>query len=209
MFACNFGPTGWSPCNGQMMPVARNKALFAVLGYTYGGNNGSVFALPDLTASAAVCYGTGAGLAPVTLGEEGGADQVILSLAEMAAHSHKPGASGNGKVKTAAGSIWATRGEVRPEPNLYANFLSAKPITMATGILSASGGGLPHNNLMPYQGINFCIALQGDAPGGGEGEEAGAAKEGRRVDAPSGGEGKEERRKADTDQGANPGGGGE
>jgi microcystin-dependent protein len=86
----------------------------------------------------------------------------------MPAHSHKPAAAANGATKTAAGSIWAPFGAVRPEPNFYAKALTNKPVDMATGLLSPSGGGTLHNNLMPFQGLNFCIALEGVSPTGEE-----------------------------------------
>lgn len=168
MFACNFAPTGWNPCNGQILSAKANPALFAVLGGLYGGNGSTNFALPDLAAAAAICYGNAPEMAAIELGQEGGADEVLITMATMPNHSHKPAAAANGKEKIAAGSIWAAFGAVRPEPNFYAKGLTNKPIAMATGLLSLSGGGTLHNNLMPFQGLNFCIALQGESPTGEE-----------------------------------------
>ncbi len=170
MFACSFAPTGWNPCDGQLLSTRANPALFAVLGVTYGGNGQTNFALPDLGGAAAVCFGQAPGMTNIDLGQEGGADEVLITMATMPAHSHKPAAAANGKDKTAAGEIWAGFGAVRPEPNFYAKALTNKPVNMATGLLSLSGGGTLHNNLMPFQGLNFCIALQGVSPTA-EGEE--------------------------------------
>ena len=170
MFACNFAPSGWSTCNGQLLSTKVNPTLYQVLGVLYGGNGTTNYALPDLTAAAAICYGNAPGMTALQLGQEGGADEVLITMATMPSHSHKPAAAANGKVKTAAGSIWAALGAVRPEPNFYATSLTGKPINMATGLLSLSGGGTLHNNLMPFQGLNFCIALQGVSPYGVEGE---------------------------------------
>ena len=170
IFACNFAPNGFNLCDGTELPVNRNPALYSVIGQTYGGNGSNRFALPDLTDAAAICYGSPAGLTAIPLGGEGGASEVLLTSATMAAHSHKPAAATNGKTETAAGAIWAPRGAARPEPNLFANFMTGKPAAMASGLLSPVGGSGLHNNLMPYQGLNFCIALVGDSPTGEEGK---------------------------------------
>lgn len=161
IWACNFAPTGWAQCNGQLLPLSQNTALFSLLGTTYGGNGASTFALPDLTGRIPMHPGQGPGLSLHDLGEQGGSDTVTLLQSEMPAHAHA--------LRTAAGEI----GEDRiPGPTealarstggqLYATPGALAPL--APQALPPAGGDQPHNNLMPYLTLNFCIALQGVFP---------------------------------------------
>ena len=163
MWACNFAPTGWAQCNGQLLPISQNTALFSLLGTTYGGNGQSTFALPDLQGRAAMFWGQGQGLSLRDLGEMSGVDNVTLLQAEIPAHSHTIGGAtvGNGTAQTPTGNIWAAAPAGRGTLALYGT-----PATgaMNPNALTLTGGNLPHNNLQPYLTLNFCIAMQGVFP---------------------------------------------
>lgn len=160
IFGFNFAPTGWAFCNGQLMPLAQNTALFSLLGTTYGGNGMSTFALPNLQGSAVMHPGQGAGLSLRDLGETGGTETVALLEAEMPAHTHTVAEStqvANDPVPNPNVSLARARGL-----NAYA--APGTPVAMAPQALSPTGGSLPHNNMQPYLTMNFCIALQGVFP---------------------------------------------
>ncbi|HEY5196409.1 MAG TPA: tail fiber protein [Solirubrobacteraceae bacterium] len=157
----NFAPRGWAFCSGQVLPIAQNQALFSLIGTFYGGNGTTNFALPDLRGCAPMGQGSGPGLTPRVLGETGGENAHTLLATEMAAHSHAPsafeGRGGLGTTVPAAGAaITASSGG--------SLFGTPAANTMAPSVISSVGGGTPHNNLMPYLGLNFCIALQGVFP---------------------------------------------
>ncbi|HUQ05935.1 MAG TPA: tail fiber protein [Kofleriaceae bacterium] len=161
MFGFNFAPSGWAQCNGQLLPLAQNTALFSLLGTTYGGDGKSTFALPDLQGSVPVGAGQGPGLSLYDLGQIGGSATVTLLESEIPFHSHQVNASTTplGGVATPS----ATVGYTRPASgNAYGAAGSAT--TMAPQALTPAGGGLPHNNLQPYNVVNYCIALQGIFP---------------------------------------------
>lgn len=162
MFACNFAPRGWALCNGQIMSISQNTALFSLLGVNYGGNGTNTFGLPNLQARAAMHAGTGPGLSSRSLGDTGGQTTVTLTSVQMPAHSHTLNAKTPGNNAAPAGLVWGNPGG-RPAPNFYAN-APGTPQAMAPQAVSAAGGGQPHNNLMPYQVVNFCIALEGVYP---------------------------------------------
>lgn len=157
IFGFNFPPTGWAFCNGQLLPISQNTALFSLLGTTYGGDGKSTFALPDLQGAAAMHPGQGPGLSLRDLGETGGSDTISLVTAEIPAHSHGLQAFPSAEVANPT----ATRGwgnapmYQAPSGNFGA---------MAAETIAPAGGGLPHNNLQPYLTLNFCIALQGVFP---------------------------------------------
>jgi microcystin-dependent protein len=159
MFPFNFAPRGWAWCDGQLLPISQNTALFSLLGTTYGGNGLSNFALPDLQGRAPMHPGQGPGLSLHDLGETGGSETVSLLESEIPSHSHLVNASGRAAVENdAAGLYWA-----RTSVNLYAP--AASPLTMmAPESLAPAGGDQPHNNMMPYLTVYFCIALQGVFP---------------------------------------------
>ena len=165
MFGCNFAPTGWAQCNGQILPISQNTALFSLLGTTYGGNGKSTFALPDLQGMAGLQPGQGNGLSLYDLGQPGGEQNVTLLVTEMPQHIHTAkGNGGDGQVPTPSTNTWAAPGAERGL-NWY-NDLTVNPATavMSPQALSITGNGLPHNNMMPYLVVNFCIALQGVFP---------------------------------------------
>jgi len=156
----NFAPRGWAWCDGQLMPLAQNAALFSLLGTTYGGDGVSTFALPDLRARVPMHPGQGPGLSPHDLGERGGSEIVALSESEIAAHIHSLVASSNDgdlTIPTPQRVLAKSVGQ-----NLYAS--AAGLTAMAPGALSSTGGGAPHNNLQPYLTVNFCICLEGEYP---------------------------------------------
>ena len=162
IFGFNFAPTGWAMCDGQLMPISQNTALFSLLGTTYGGDGRSTFALPNLQGSAPMQQGQGAGLSLRDLGETGGEETVTVLQTEMPSHSHAANAdSGGGNANTPTGNVWAATVIARQGVNVYGTAAGA---TMNPLALSVAGGSLPHNNLMPYLVLNFCIALQGVYP---------------------------------------------
>ncbi len=161
IFPFNFAPKGWAFCDGQLLPISQNTALFSLLGTTYGGDGKSTFALPDLQGSAPLFWGQGQGLSLYDLGQIGGSDTVTLLQTEIPAHTH-----GMGAQTVPLGGVVAPTGNTLSKPasgNLY-NIAGPQLATMAPQTLSPTGGSLPHNNLMPYLTLNFCIALQGVFP---------------------------------------------
>lgn len=159
IFAGNFAPTGWAFCNGQLLAISQNTALFSILGTAYGGDGRSTFALPDLQGRAPMFYGQGLGLTARTRGQAIGTETHTLSLPEIPAHTHSLTAhSGNGHTDQAAGSAMARSPSGIPQ---YAPDFNA---TMAADAVSATGDGQPHNNMQPYLTLNFIIALQGMFP---------------------------------------------
>jgi microcystin-dependent protein len=160
IFPFNFAPKGWAWCDGQLMPLSQNTALFSLLGTTYGGDGKSTFALPDLQGSAPMHPGQGPGLSLHDLGERGGSETVTLLESEIPAHGHSLIASQRaGDNGTPAGLYLGgtTSG------NIYQTS-TANLVSMAPQALATSGGSAPHNNMMPYLTFHFCIALQGVFP---------------------------------------------
>ncbi len=159
-----FAPTGWATCDGQLLPISQNTALFSLLGTTYGGDGRSNFALPNLQGSAPLQAGQGNGLTLRDLGEIGGEQTVTLLTSEIPAHTHTVHANtGTGQVDP-SGNVWGEAGSQRPAPNFYTPRVPAKDVSMSPGAVSAAGGNLPHNNMPPYLGLTFIIALQGIFP---------------------------------------------
>jgi microcystin-dependent protein len=162
IFPFNFAPKGWAWCNGQLLPLSQNTALFSLLGTTYGGDGKSNFALPDLQGSAPMHPGQGPGLSLHDLGETGGSDTVTLLESEIPAHSHALMASTEDGV---AGSL--TPGTTLANSiggKLYQTTINANVVAMNFNALAPSGGDQPHNNMQPYLTLYFNIALQGVFP---------------------------------------------
>jgi microcystin-dependent protein len=159
IFPFNFAPTGWAFCNGQLMPISQNTALFSLLGTTYGGDGKSTFALPDMQGNAPMHPGQGPGLSLHDLGETGGSETVTLLESEIPVHTHTLQASqSDGTDQSPLDGLYATGIGV----GQYANAGALTPL--AVSALTPAGGGLPHNNMQPYLTLNFCIALQGVFP---------------------------------------------
>lgn len=159
-FGFNFAPRGWAWCDGQLLPISQNTALFSLLGTTYGGDGRSTFALPDLQGRVPMHPGQGPGLSLHDLGETGGMEAVTLLESEIPSHSHVlRGSSAEADLRVVSpGRVLAV-----PEDPSYAP--SGQPVVpLAPQALAPSGGGQPHNNLMPYLTFYFCIALQGVFP---------------------------------------------
>jgi microcystin-dependent protein len=161
IFPFTFAPKGWAFCDGQLMPLSQNTALFALLGTTYGGDGKSTFALPDLQGNSALHPGQGQGLSLRDLGEMGGSDTVTLLVSEIPAHSHAANAVGVVSTTAAPSSQTALARSVNG--SAYAAGGGALN-ALAPQALPPAGGSLPHNNLQPYLTLNFCIALQGVFP---------------------------------------------
>ena len=157
MFGFNFAPTGWAQCNGQLLPLSQNTALFSLVGTFYGGDGKSTFALPNLQGSVPVHQGQGQGLSEYFLGQQGGAQFVTLLQSEIPVHTHSFTASEELVNELSPANFFFGAGETR--------YAAPAAITqMAPQALSVAGGSLPHNNMMPYLVVNFCIALQGVFP---------------------------------------------
>lgn len=158
IWACNFAPRNWAFCNGQLLPIAQNTALFSLLGTTYGGDGRTTFGLPNLQDRIPMHPGHGPGLTSRRLGDTGGTVAVTLSEAQMPAHAHSFQASPDpGEVASPAGAALARSvgGAV---------YASANNLVPLGSQLSSVGGGAAHNNLQPYLALNICIALVGLYP---------------------------------------------
>jgi len=159
IFAGNFAPTGWAMCNGQLLPISQNTALFSLVGTFYGGDGKSTFALPNLEGSAPVGQGQGAGLSAYFLGQQSGTESVTLLQTEIPSHTHGAFAKTSlGNSQTPAGQTWAGSNTAKQ----YVNTAPNAP--MAFSALSIAGASLPHNNMPPYLVVNFIIAMQGVFP---------------------------------------------
>lgn len=163
IFTAGFAPKGWAQCDGQLMPISQNTALFSLLGTTYGGNGTSNFALPNLQGCVPMQAGQGPGLTLRDLGETAGEQTVTLLQTEMPAHSH--GALGDSGSGTASpvGNAWAS-GAKLGGGNIYTPSVPANNVQMNPLALSIAGGDQPHNNMPPFLGLMFIIALQGVFP---------------------------------------------
>jgi microcystin-dependent protein len=160
IFPFNFAPKGWAWCDGQILPLSQNTALFSLLGTTYGGNGKSNFALPDLQGRAPMHPGQGPGLSLHDLGETGGSETVSLLESEIPAHSHAVNVS-----LDPASARNPTNALLSRSRNVLGYQNSATQLTpMAAEALAPAGGDQPHNNMQPYLTFYFCIALQGVFP---------------------------------------------
>lgn len=160
IFPFNFAPKGWAFCDGQILPLSQNTALFSLLGTTYGGNGKSNFALPNMQGNAPMHPGQGPGLSLHDLGETGGSDTVSLLESEIPAHAHTLRADildiADTNVVSPTASFALSSGG--------ALYQSAANVSLSGNALAPAGGDQPHNNMQPYLTLNFCIALQGVYP---------------------------------------------
>jgi len=153
LFAGNFAPRGWAFCEGQLLPISQNTALFSILGTTYGGNGQTTFALPDLRGRAPIHPGQGPGLSNRFLGEQGGEEATSLSTAQMPAHSHPAGASSAAQTTNRPGGAVPARGGV---------YATGANTTM--GGDTVAGDSQPHNTMQPFTALSYIIALEGIFP---------------------------------------------
>lgn len=156
-FGFNFAPTGWALCNGQLLAIQQNTALFSLLGTMYGGNGQTTFGLPDLRGRTSLAFGQGPGLTNRNQGEVGGTETVTLTAATIPPHPHTVAASSTPTTKnpsgsfpsvTAAGASYGTPGDLQ----------------MSAAMVGGGGSGQPHANMQPYVVVNWCIALEGIFP---------------------------------------------
>ena len=153
MFAGNFAPVGWAFCNGALMPISENDALFNLIGTTYGGDGQSTFALPNLQSRVPVHVGPG-----FALGQSGGAETVTLTASQIPSHSHVPQAdSGNGAQASPSGNVWANSTNLPYSPN-------APSAALDPAAIGSAGGSQPHDNMIPFLVVNFILSLFGIFP---------------------------------------------
>jgi len=159
----NFAPTGWAQCNGQLLPISQNTALFSLLGTFYGGDGKSTFALPNFEGSAPIFWGQGPGLSNYDLGQMAGTEFTTLLTSEMPLHNHF----------AQAGTVFdADQNAPGPQVALgksfnglaYAPSGTGQTVQMRLDMAHVAGGSLPHNNMMPFLVLNFVIAMQGVFP---------------------------------------------
>lgn len=158
MFAGNFAPLGWAECNGALLPISQNEALFSLIGTTYGGDGQTTFAVPDLRGRVPIHQGTGPGLSTYSIGQQAGSETVTLVANQMGGHTHQlQSNNSNGTANSPAGAIVAGS--------------ASTPYTTAAGdtsfgpsMIGAAGGSQPHENMMPFLALTFVIAVQGIFP---------------------------------------------
>jgi microcystin-dependent protein len=161
LFAGNFAPNGWAICDGQLLPISQNTALFSLIGTLYGGDGKSTFALPNFQGVAPLHHGQGPGLSQRDLGETGGEQSVTLLTTEMPAHAHTVQGATLGGVASPVSNAWGSAR--RGLGNLY-SASSANNVPMSAFGTTVTGGNLPHNNMPPYLCLTFIIALVGVFP---------------------------------------------
>jgi len=158
-FGFNFAPRGWAVCNGQLLPISQNQALFSLLGTTYGGNGTTNFALPNLQGRSIVHSGQGPGLSDIQLGQMWGSETVTLLPTNMPAHNHPVSVA----VNTASGEESASTNYIASHALAFSEAPAGSAVLK--GVTSTpAGGGQPFSIRNPYLGINVCIALQGIFP---------------------------------------------
>ncbi len=160
IFAGNFAPRGWAKCEGQLLPIASNTALFSLLGTTYGGDGRTTFGLPDLRGRAPIGMGNGSGMSPVGIGQKGGKEHTVLSIANLPPHTHNTKVA----VKNGGGEEPSpVNGIISNNPNGYSE--EATPNAFLGGVKEDTiGNGTPVDVRNPYLGMNYCIALVGVFP---------------------------------------------
>jgi microcystin-dependent protein len=159
-----FAPRGWALCNGQLLAIKQNTALFSLLGTTYGGDGKTTFGLPNFQDIAPMNQGEGPGLTPRSLGENSGSATVTLLQSEMPSHSHAANASNDSaSTNVPTDGLWAMSGDPRAGVPMYTTNGSS-PTQMNIGALTPQGKSQAHNNMQPYLTLNFIIALQGIFP---------------------------------------------
>jgi microcystin-dependent protein len=163
LFGFNFPPKGWAQCNGQVLPISQNQALFSLLGTTFGGNGVTTFQLPDLRGRRAINWGQGSGLSSYVLGQVGGQENVTLNSTQMPTHVHFAfGTATAGNQGSPQGGTWAK--DNNGTMNNYAPWNASNAAPMNANALGNTGGNQAHENRPPYLAANYCIALTGVYP---------------------------------------------
>ena len=158
MFGGSFAPAGWAFCNGQLIPISENDALFILLGTTYGGDGQETFALPNLQSRIPIHMGQGSGTSSYTIGEQGGVEQVTLTTNQIPIHTHPPLASNTGGAELPTNNYWADSALGKP-------YTAAPPaVLMNPATITPTGGSQPHDNLLPYLCVTYIISLFGVFP---------------------------------------------
>jgi microcystin-dependent protein len=167
IFPFNFPPKGWAFCDGQLMAISQNTALFSLLGTTYGGDGKSTFGLPNLQGNSPMFWGQGAGLSDYFIGQEGGEQNHTLLLGELPLHPHTlnaqavAGTTSDPNGNTLCEGAYSFQGN---SGNIQCYSATAPNVNMSPNATGFTGSSTPHNNMMPYLTLNFCIALQGIFP---------------------------------------------
>jgi microcystin-dependent protein len=167
VFGFTFNPRGWAFCRGQLLAISSNTALFSILGTTYGGNGTTNFALPNFQSRVPIEQGTGPGLSQYVLGEQTGVENVTLLLTEMAMHNHTFNVTSALATQQSSNNAQLARGfkgglGSGTSAKIYSTAVPAQ--AMDPRALGPTGGNQPHNNIMPYLALNFCICTQGIFP---------------------------------------------
>jgi microcystin-dependent protein len=160
----NFAPSGWAMCNGQLMSINQNTALFALLGTNFGGDGIQTFGLPNLQSRVPLNFSQGSGLTSYNVGDNGGVEVVTLTVGQIPAHTHIPQAfSVTGNAPTPSGTAWA---KSSGGDNLYTTTApsGSSAVGLSGNAIASSGGNQPHDNFQPYLVLNYCIALFGIFP---------------------------------------------
>ncbi len=163
IFAFGFAPKGWALCNGQLLPISQNTALFSLLGTRFGGDGKSTFGLPNMIDAIPINFGQGEGLSQYDLGQSGGSPYVTLLEPELPVHTHVPQCFiGGANNENPTNAVWTN---VTPSGSMGAYATPVQPLAqMDMRASGMAGGSMPHNNMMPSLGLTFCIALQGVFP---------------------------------------------
>jgi microcystin-dependent protein len=162
VFPFNFPPTGWALCDGQVLPIQQNTALFSLLGTNFGGNGTSTFALPNMQGRFPVDAGNGPGLTLREVGEADGTPSVTLTASQLPPHSHAVACASAGGVVGPGDALFANTPSSKPPA--YAPLSGGAAVAMSPAAVAQTGSGLPHDNMPPYLVMNFCIALTGIFP---------------------------------------------
>jgi microcystin-dependent protein len=171
MFGSNFAPRGWALCDGQILPISSNQALFVFLGTTYGGDGRTTFALPDMRGRVPIHAGSGPGLSTIPLGQKGGVEDVALSTLQIPSHTHTAVATADLNGTSSRGTSLSPGGKTlgsERRTRLYSTAAPDAPMSAGSVLVgvtnSNAGGGGSHTNVQPYQAVNFIIALVGTFP---------------------------------------------
>lgn len=159
IFGFNFAPRGWAFCNGQLLPIPQNTALFSLVGTMYGGDGRTTFGLPNLQGNSPMFWGRGNGLTERRIGEKGGFDTVTLATSQIPSHTHTVNAVNDSGLQSAPGGALSARANIY-KTNPATNTL----VNMSAQAISSTGGGQAHDNRQAYLAVNFCISLQGIFP---------------------------------------------